>query len=124
MSQYTSNWAREHAFKAECVEAGRECLSAREAALLFGVEPATLRMAKKAGNIRPVFVMTFGRGDIPFYRLSDLINHFHRTGSPELLDKMRRNGNTCWMQSVSPGGWLLLSDRPGLRPWDDDEEAS
>ena len=80
MSQYTSNWAREHAFKAECVEAGRECLSAREAALLFGVEPATLRMAKKAGNIRPVFVMTFGRGDIPFYRLSDLIKHFHRTG--------------------------------------------
>ena len=128
MSTYQSNRERERAYAAECAAAGRECLTPREAAKLFGVDPATIHMAKRAGHVAPVFELTYGRA-IPFYRLSDLIEHFHRTSrakpDPELLATMRRNGETCYLQVVSPGGWLLLCERPGVRaPWDEDEVVS
>ena len=115
---------RERAYARECTEAGRECLPPREAARLFGVDSSTIRAAKSAGHVAPVFELTAGGGPaVPFYRLGDLVEHFTRTGrakaDPALLAKMRENGHTCFMQSVAPGGWLLLSERPGLRAWEE-----
>ena len=77
-------------------------------------------MAKSAGHVQPVFELTFGR-EVPFYKLAVLIEHFDRTGSakadPVLLATMRENGTTFGRAS---GDWLLLSERPGLRTWDDE----
>ena len=119
------HWERVQAYKVECTEAGRECLTPREAARLFGVDASTIRVASHAGKVRPVFDLTYGRA-LPFYRLGDLVEYFadRATADLGLLATMRANGHTCYMQSVSPGGWLLLCERPGLRaPWDD-ESAS
>ena len=109
---------RQRAFRAKCIADGRECLSPREGARLFGVDAATIRMAKSAGHVHPVFELTFGR-EVPFYRLGDLIAHFERTGSakadPALLATMRENGTTIWMSVVAPGGWLMLSENGAVR---------
>ena len=112
---------RQRAFRAKCIEDGQECLPPREAAKLFGVDPSTIRSAKAAGHIGPVFALVAGGGpDVPFYRLADVIAHFDRTGKakadPALLATMRENGTTFWGPG---GGWLLLSERPGLRTWDE-----
>ena len=49
---------------------------------------------------------------MPFYRLSDLIAHFKRTGNgeadPAMLAKMRAAGAPCYLQSAG-GCWLLLA---------------
>lgn len=117
MTAYHPEEERVRAFRAECIEAGRECLPPREAARLFSVDPSTIRSAKSAGHVAPVFELVAGGGPaVPHYKLSDLIAHFKRTGStkadPELLATMRENGTTFW---ASPGGWLLLSEKGVVR---------
>ena len=54
---------------------------------------------------------------MPLYRLSDLQEYFagRAEADPALLDAMRENGVTCFWPVISPGGWLLLCERPGLR---------
>ena len=110
----------EQEYARKCTEAGRECLTPREAAKLFRVDPSTVRTAAKDGRVRPVFELTIGRG-VPLYRLSDLETYFsgRSVADPELLARMRENGVTCFWSVISPGGWLLLCERPGLRSWDE-----
>ena len=110
----------ERADAVECTEAGRECLTPREASKLFGVDTSTIRSAAVEGRVRPVFELTIGRG-VPLYRLSDLQTYFagRSEADPALLATMRKNGVTCYWSVISPGGWLLLSERPGMRTWDE-----
>lgn len=112
----------EPAYARECSEAGRECIAAREAAKLFSIPAATIRTAQRDGRIHPVFELTIGRG-VPLYRLSDLVTYFAGRAKPasELLATMRENGVTCFWSVISPGGWLLLCERPGFRTrtWDE-----
>ena len=56
------NRAREQEFKAECTAAGRECLTPREAAKLFGVGESTIREAARRGVIAPFFKLTLANG--------------------------------------------------------------
>ena len=117
---YEDHLERERAYARECTEEGRECLTPREAARLFSVDPSTIRSAKAAGHVAPVFELVAGGGPaVPHYKLSDLIAHFERTGSakadPALLATMRANGSTIWMSVVAPGGWLMLSEKGAVR---------
>lgn len=108
---YEWNKRIEAEFAAECTKAGRECLTPREAAKLFGVSDSTIRQAARAEKIRPVFVLHLGK-PMPMYRLSDLVEYFDGRYAPDeaLLAKMRANGVGCFMQAVSPGGWLFLNE--------------
>lgn len=94
-------------FRAECTSAGRECLSAREAAELFGCADVTIRQAAHQGRIEPVFSFLVGK-KVPAYRLSDLEECLRASPDPQKLAEMRAHGLGCWMTEVSPGGWLLL----------------
>ena len=116
---YQDNLELERAYRAECVEAGRECLTARDATRLFGVGEAAIHVAKHDGRLRPVFVLAFR--DLPVFRLADLVEYFagRTEPDPELLTRMRSHGPTCFMQTGSPGGWVLLTEKPGLRVWED-----
>ena len=103
----------------ECIRLGFECAPAREAAKLFGVSPSTIKAAKAAKHVEPVFELIQGGGPaVPHYELSDLIAHFDRTGNakadPEVLAKMRERGIVCYLQSHG-GCWLLLSESGGVR---------
>ena len=99
----------------ECTEAGRELLTPREAARLFGVQDATVRVAASEGKVKPKFVLNIR--NLPLYQFSDLREYFDGRSEPdpELLATMRRNGLTCHVHGA--GGWLLLSERPGMRSW-------
>ena len=104
-------------FTRDCIKNDREVLSPREAGRLFNVDPSTVRSAVKDGHIRPVIELTVGR-NVPLYRLRDLAAHFSaRTVDPELLSTMRKHGTTMFLAFGSPGGWLILSERPGLGTW-------
>ena len=120
MDTYQTHGKVERAYAVECTKAARECITPREAAKLFGVDPSTIRTAAKEGRVRPVFELTIGRG-VPLYRLSDLQEYFagRAEADPALLDAMRENGVTCFWPVISPGGWLLLCERPGLRTWEE-----
>ena len=120
MNTYQAHREEERAYGLKCTEAGRECLTPREAGKLFGVDPSTIRTAAKEGRVRPVFELSIGRG-VPLYRLSDLQAYFagRSEADPELLDAMRANGVTCFWSEISPGGWLLLCEKPGMRSWDE-----
>ena len=120
MDMHKANRDREAKFNAEATAAGNECLTSREAARLFGVGDDTIRQAKMQRKIRPVFVLAVAR-DAPLYRLSDLEAYFadRSMPDPEILATMRENGIGCWMTSDSPGAWLLLTEKPGLRQWED-----
>ena len=115
---YQDNLERERAYRAECVEAGRECLTTTAAARLFGVGENTIRVAKHDGRLRPAFVLAFH--DLPIFHLADLRDYFAGRAEPDpaMLAKMRSHGPTCCMPAGG-GGWLLLTERAGLRAWDE-----
>ena len=115
---YQDNLERERAYARECIEAGRECLTARAAARLFGVHEGAIRVAKHDGRLRPAFVLAVR--DLPIFRLADLRDYFAGRAAPDpaLLDTMRSHGPTCFIGSGG-GGWVLLTERPGLRTWDE-----
>ena len=112
------NLVREAEYARACTAAGRECLTPREAARLFGVQAATVRTAASQGKVQPVFELSIGRG-VPLYRLADLAAYFGDRSKPDpaLLEAMRTNGVTCFWSVISPGGWLLLCEKPGMRTW-------
>ena len=113
---YQDNLERERAYRAECVEAGRECLTTTAAARLFGVGENTIRVAKHDGRLRPAFVLAFH--NLPIFRLADLRDYFSMEPDPKLLNTMRSHGPTCFMPAGG-GGWVLLTERPGLRTWNE-----
>ena len=112
-------WERERAYRAECVEEGRECATARDAARLFGVGENTIRVAKHGGRLRPAFVLAVH--NLPVFRLADLRVYFAGRSEPDpvLLETMRSHGPTCYMLGGGGGGWVLLTARPALRTWDE-----
>ena len=115
---YQDDLERERAYRAECVEAGRECLTAKDAARLFSVGETAIRVAKHDGRLRPAFVLAVH--NLPIFRLADMREYFAGRSEPDpaLLDTMRSHGPTCFMPAGG-GGWLLLTERPGLRTWDE-----
>lgn len=112
---YQDNLERERVYRAECVEAGRECLTARDAARLFGVGENTIRVAKHGGRLLPVFVLAFR--NLPIFSLVDMRAYFagRAEPDPELLARMRVHGPTCYVKG--DGAWVLLTERPALRSW-------
>ena len=112
------NRERERAYRAECVEAGRECATTKDAARLFRVGENTIRVAKHNGRLRPAFVLAFR--NLPVFRLADLRSYFAGRSEPDpvLLATMRNHGPTCHVQDGG-GGWVLLTERPGLTRWKD-----
>jgi hypothetical protein len=115
---YEDNLERERAYRAECIEGGRECLATRDASRLFGVDEGAISVAKHDGRLRPVFVLAFR--NLPIFRLADLRDYFAGRAEPDptLLATMRSHGPTCFVQAAG-GGWLLLTERPGLRTWEE-----
>ena len=114
-SVYQEHRKLEKRYRAECIAAGRECLTARDAARLFGVNEVALRVAKHDKRLVPVFALAYR--DLPLFRLADLRAYLSLEPDPELLATMRSHGLTCSVRES--GGWLLLSERPGLRAWED-----
>ena len=112
------NLVREAEYARACTAAGRELLTPREAARLFGVHDATIRTAASQGKVRPAFALAAVR-DLPLYKLRDLQAYFspRSEADPALLEMMRANGVTCYVEGA--GGWLLLCEAPGLRTWDE-----
>ena len=110
---YRAERDRVAAFNAECSAAGRECLTPREAARLFGVGESTIREAARQGRIEPVFTLRLAK-DTPMYKLSDLADYFagRNVVDPELLAQMRENG--CGMGTSFGGGWLILTLEPAV----------
>ena len=64
--------------------------------------------------MRPAFALAAVR-DLPLYKLRDLQAYFapRSEADPALLETMRANGVTCYVEGA--GGWLLLCEAPGLR---------
>lgn len=119
---YEDKEARERAYRAECIKRGSELLTARDAAVLFGVNESAIHVAKNEGRLRPFFVLA--HRDTPLYWLVTLREYFAGRAEPhaELLEKMRSHGLTCWVSNsdgISGGGWVLLSEKPGLRSWNE-----
>ena len=114
-SVYQEHRKLEKRFKSECIEAGRECLTARDAARLFGMNEVALRVAKHDKRLVPVFALAYR--DLPLFRLADVRAYLSREPDEKLLATMRSHGLTCSVHGA--GGWLLLSERPGLRKWED-----
>ena len=114
------NFISERDYARACTAAGRELLTPRQAARLFGVTDAAVRTAASVGKVYPKFVHDIR--NTPLYALTDLRAYFadRAEPDPELLTTMRENGVGCFMSFGSPGGWLLLSERPGLREWKDE----
>ena len=116
-SAYEDHLEVERAYRRSCVEAGNECATARGAAALFGVSEGSIHEAKRDGRLHPVFVLHLR--DTPVYTLAALREYFAGRAAPDqrLLDKMRGHGPTCFVEGA--GGWVLLTERPGLRTWDE-----
>ena len=72
-------------------------------------------------RLRPVFVLAFR--NLPIFRLADLRDYLSREPDPKLIDTMRSHGPTCFVKDGG-GGWLLLTERPGLRRWEEVDEAA
>ena len=104
--------ARVAEFNAECTAAGRECLTPREAARLFGVGESTIREAARQGRIEPAIVLRLAK-DTPMYRLSDLGDYFagRNDADPAMLARMRKHG--CGMATPT-GNWLILTLDPAV----------
>ena len=111
-------WEVEREYARKLSAAGLELLTPRDAARLFGVKDATVRTAASQGKIQPVFRLATVR-DLPLYKLSDLERYFtgRSVADPVLLAQMRQNGISCYVEGA--GGWLLLSEQPGLRSWNE-----
>ena len=112
---YQEHLKLERRYRAECIEGGRECLTARDAARLFGVNEVALRVAKHDKRLVPVFALAYR--DLPLFQLKDVQAYLSLEPDPKLLATMRSHGLTCSVHGA--GGWLLLSARPGLRAWED-----
>ena len=119
---YDHHQEEERKFRAECIVAGRELLTARDAAALFGVNEKAIRVAKHDGRLTPFFVLA--NHDTPVYWLVSLREYFagRAEPDPELLEKMRSHGPTCWVSNSGGNGgagWVLLTEKPGLRSWNE-----
>ena len=119
---YQDNLERERAYRAECIAGGRECLTARDAARLFGVGENAIRVAKHDGRLRPVFVLAIR--ELPIFSLADLRAYFEGRAEPDVeqLAAMREHGPTCCVMNgdgFGGVGWILLTERPALRSWEE-----
>lgn len=109
-------------YRAQCIALGNECLTARDATRLFGVGETAIREAKRDGRLRPVFTLAIR--NLPIFSLADLRSYFagRAEPDPELLTRMRSHGPTCYVSNsdgFGGAGWVLLTERPGLRMWEE-----
>ena len=112
------NLVREAEYARALHGGGRELLTPREAARLFGVHDATIPDGRIAGA-RCARVRAGGCSRPAAYKLRDLQAYFapRSEADPALLEADRANGVTCYVEGA--GGWLLLCEAPGLRTWDE-----
>ena len=119
-SAYEDHLEVERAYRRSCVEAGNECLTARGGAALFGVSESRIHEAKRDGRLHSIFVLHLR--DTPVYTLAALREYFAGRAEPDpaLLHKMRGHGPTCHVEGA--GGWVLLTEKPGLRMWNEGDD--
>ena len=113
---------RENEFKQECIDGGRELISAREASRLFNAKIEVFRQALHKGRLRPMYTLRTGK-DVHMYWLQTVTEYFagRRNPDPEILKQMRANGVTLAIgneSDLSPAthyvGWLILSYEPAI----------
>ena len=92
------DWEMIRAARERCRNAGREVLTPRAAAALFGLSEATVRVARLSGAVETALTLAVTGKPIQLLLLDSALRYWRRPGQREFLrrtlEEFRANGTT------------------------------